>query len=210
MFSGRRTRCTVPARMTWTAYKQGLRNALVCVVLVLIVWLAIAGILALALRRDVAEELSPSFAVLWVSVLVAFAAEWIYGRVKGGRILLDCGPHPARWLFLFNAVLFLFIGIGHESSGHPLQATQLLSFSVYWLVLGSGHLQVRENGIWRYAGLLRWDRVKSYHWLVDSSLRIKSKGSLLQAALPVPPERKQAVSELLGRFCSAPPDFMRQ
>jgi hypothetical protein len=52
-----------------------------------------------------------TFGVILVLVFAWFFVAWLYGRNSGGKVLVDCGPHPTRKLFLLNAVIFLVIGV---------------------------------------------------------------------------------------------------
>ncbi|HVC92842.1 MAG TPA: hypothetical protein VND64_04080 [Pirellulales bacterium] len=78
-----------------------------------------------------------------------------------------------------------------------------ITFAVYWLIMATGRLQIRENGIWQYWSLLKWGKIGSFHWASDSTLLMRAKGPLswFQGALPVPPEHKQAVEEFLAKRC---------
>jgi hypothetical protein len=81
-----------------------------------------------------------------------------------------------------------------------------ISFGAYWLIMASGRLQIRREGLWQYWGLLRWDKIESCRWSGDSTLIVQAKALLPflgRGALPVPPEDKQAVDELLRKHCSA-------
>jgi hypothetical protein len=42
-----------------------------------------------------------------------------------------------------------------------------LSFSVYWVIMGLGRLEIHEHGIWIYWGLVKWSRIKGYSWAED-------------------------------------------
>ena len=65
--------------------------------------------------------------------------------------------------------------------------------------MATGRFQVRENGIWGYWSLILWDKIGFYHWADDSTLVIRPKSTVrLTAALPAPPEQRQAVDELLA------------
>jgi hypothetical protein len=201
----------MPARMTATAWAQGAKNALICGVGVLFVWLAIAFVIWWVADKSILVSFVLAFAAFWYSIFLIFLGTWLYGQSSGGRVLLDCGPHPTRVLFLVNAVLFPFVGLtigladtsflSRFSIAGPIFG---VSFAVYWLIMATGRLQIRENGIWVYWALLRWDKIGSYYWASDSTLMVRAKGrlsSLLQGALPVPPEHKQAVDEFLVEHC---------
>jgi hypothetical protein len=202
----------ITSRMTGTAWRQGLVNALICGVGVLLAWFALAFIHSLILSQSISASFRPALLSVWGLAFLAFIGSWIYGRCMRGRILLDCGPHPKRWLFVLNLVLFVFIGYRMASSstsapdGFSLAGLVLAcSFGVYWLIIAFGRLQVSEHGIWQYWSLLRWSKVGSYHWADDSTLLLTVRGplSILRGALPVAPEHRQAVDDLLTQFCVA-------
>jgi hypothetical protein len=199
----------MPSRMTATAYWQGVKNALVCGAGILVTWLLIVGAVSLATGTPFRSSYGIAFAVLWGFVFLWFLAAWLYGRQAAGQTVLDCGPHPCRKLFLLNAVLFLVLGpcggftVGSASS--VWCAVFGVSFGVYWLIMAGGRLQVRENGIWQYWGLLRWPKIESYRWANDCTWLVRTKGFsfLWRGALPVPPEYKDAFDQLLQKHCVA-------
>jgi hypothetical protein len=212
----------MPAQMTPTAWGQGVKNALVCGIAMLVVWCIITAAVVLIFKQPIFRSFGVSGAALCGLALLVFLGAWLYGRSAGGRVLLDCGPHPTRNLFLLNAVLFLILGLmnglefilrlidaGEATSVSSLFGVGwpviLISFVPYWLIMASGRLQVRESGIWQYWSLLRWGKIGSYHWANDATLLVRGKGffSWFQGALPVPPEHKQAVEELLAQHCPA-------
>jgi hypothetical protein len=78
------------------------------------------------------------------------------------------------------------------------------SFAVYFLIMATERLQIREGGLWMYWGLLRWEKIEFLQWRGDSTLLLKAKSRLPflgRGALPVPPEQKQAINELLQKHC---------
>ena len=130
-------------------------------------------------------------------------------------MLLDFGPHPKRKLFHVNAVFFLIVGVNSSVAawshsklvavGGPIFG---ITFALYWVVMGTGRLQIRETGIWAYWGLMRWQKIGSYSWARDGTLLLRGKGwyaAWFGGALPVAPEHKEAIDELLQRHCSATP-----
>src|SRR5215469_10418134 len=156
----------MPARMTATAWDRGAKNALICGAIFVGGWCLAAVLVAAVTRWSVRDAFWPAFAVLWGLLLLAFLGTWLYGLNAGGRVLLDCGPHPARLLFMLNAALFLvlggmggFAGLAWKSFG----ITSLvfgITFGVYWVIMATGRLQVREGGLWQYWALLRWDKIE--------------------------------------------------
>jgi hypothetical protein len=200
----------MPARMTPTAWGRGSTNALICGVIFFVCWLVVSLLVSSVTHRSFSDSSWPALAILWVPIFLLFLGTWLYGLKAGGRVLLDCGPHPTRVGFLFNAALFLVIGLGGGlvgASSKPLAlASPVLgiSFGVYFLIMASGRLQIREGGIWQYWGLLRWDKIESLQWSGDFTLLVKAKSHLPflgRGALPIPPEQKQAIYELLQKHC---------
>jgi hypothetical protein len=197
----------MPARMTATAYVQGMKNALSCALgLVAVVGLT-AGAASWLTGRPLYQTVIGAFGVFLVVVFVAFFGSYARDMATRGRLILDCGPHPTRWLFLLNAALFLGLGALGELAGLPRRVSVVLGvvFGLYWVILSTGRLQVRENGLWQYWGLLHWDRVASYRWANDATLILRGRGLLnfLQGALPVPPEHQAELKAELARHAPA-------
>jgi hypothetical protein len=198
----------MPSRMTSTAWKRGYKNALICGLILVGAWLIGAGAIAVATGRDRTDSLSISFAVLCGVILLTFFLTWLWGRNAGGRVLVDCGPHPTRWLFLLEAVLFVLMGAsGSLALGASSMAPRVASagfglvFGIFFLVMATGRLQVKEGGLWQYWGLLPWHKVDSFSWSTDSTLQVTVKGPfalLRHGALPVPPEYRQDVEKALN------------
>ena len=201
----------MPARMTPTAWGRGTANALICLVIFFAFWLLVAEVVSVLSRLSLADSCWFAFAILWGLIFLLFLGTWLYGLNAGGTVLLDCGHHPTRVLFLIEAVLFTFMGLsGGLALGSLSQSFGLvspvfgISFGIYWLILATGRLQIREGGIWQYWGLLRWEKIESLRWSGDFTLLVKAKTRLPllgRGALPVPPEKKQAINELLQKHC---------
>jgi hypothetical protein len=195
--------------MTATAWRQGTKNLLVCVIGVVLTWLALAVLFSFVLRQSVLQSFRIAFAVVWAVTFLSFLTTWLYSRLRRGRILLDCGPHPTRWLFVVNSFLFILVGTGgvFGSTADAISIPRLafpISLGVFCLIMAFGRLQVTERGIWQYWGLLPWSKVGSYRWADDSTLLITPKARFsLRGALPVPPEHKQAVDDILSQFCGS-------
>jgi hypothetical protein len=191
----------MPPRMTITALKRGYLNALNCGLFLVGAWLLVGGMIAVVTGRERADSLLISFALICGLTFFTFFLTWLLGRNAGGQVLVDCGPHPARWLFLFEAGLFALVGAGGclaigGISMAPRVASAVfgLVVAVYWLVLATSRLQVKERGLWLYTGLLPWHKVESFSWTPDSTLQVTVRGTfarLRHGALPVPPEFRQ-------------------
>jgi hypothetical protein len=98
--------------MTATAWRRGATNALICSSILLVSWLLVAKLISSVSNYSFSESFWLAWACLWGLTFVLFLGTWFYGLNVGGRILLDCGPHPTRFLFLINAALFLATGFG--------------------------------------------------------------------------------------------------
>jgi hypothetical protein len=183
-----------------------------------VVWPLAGGIVWRATGITIGESFGIAFALLFGFVFVWYLAAWLYGRQTAGQVLLDCGPHPFRRLFLLNAVPALVVGL--IAGGSVIGSVSEVSWvKVFWIailvlmvssgvngfIMAGGRLQVRENGIWQYWGLLRWSKIESYQWANDGTWLVKVKGFavLRRGALLVPPEYKDAFDQLLQKHCTA-------
>ncbi len=201
----------MPARMTSTALRRGATNALICLVIFFAFWLLVAEVVSVLSHLSLADSCWFAFAILWGLIFLLFLGTWLYGLNAGGTVLLDCGPHPTRVLFLIEAALFTVMGLsGGLALGSLSYSFALVSpvfgitFGVYWLIMATGRLQIREGGIWQYWALLRWDKIESLQWSGDFTLLVKAQSRfpfLSRGALPIPPEQKQAINELLQKHC---------
>lgn len=196
--------------MTTVSWRRGFKNAVVCLIGLLVV----TGVVAIGISTLTGQAFRASWAIAWAIIVIAtaiwFFTAFLIGRRKMGAILLDCGPHSGRWLFLLNAVLFTFGGLGSgfvlDSFGRTASVLFGLSFSVYWVAMAFGRLQVVENGIWQYVGLLKWEKIKSFAWregYANSTLMLQAKTKLPffgRGALPVSTANRAAVNELLEKY----------
>jgi hypothetical protein len=193
----------MPAQMTPTARSQGTKNAAICGLGLLLAWGIMTTIVSLVVDEPLSTSGYIAFAALCVVSLLGFFASWLYGSRIAGPVLLDCGLHPSWKSFLFNAGTFLIIGVTGAVAIDPIVGALFgNSFAVYWLVVAAGRLQVRENGLWQYSGLLRWSQIGSYAWAPDGTLMITHRTfAPSKGALPVSPEHRQAVDQLLSKYC---------
>ena len=201
----------MPPRMTSVAWQRGFKNAIICGIGVLcVIGILTFGISALT-GRTLRDSRAIALVVFWVAISAAFVSTFLIGRWKRGAILLDCGHHPTRALFLFNAALFAFLGLGGGYASYTFDTLGIASslfgitFSLYWVLLSFGRLQIFENGIWQYWSLLKWQKLESYEWHGDTNptliLQTKTKLRILgRGALPIPVEHKEAVSILLDQY----------
>ncbi len=200
----------MPAQLTSTARRQGLKNALICGIAILVVWLAVTAALSLLPGRKLLDSMMLSFALLWVVTFLAFLGTWFYGLSTRGRVLLDCGPPAHRRNYLMIAVLSLLAALGGGLAATPASPPLLVaspvfavSFAAFWFIAATGRLQVRENGLWVYCNLLRWRKIEHYRWAPDSTLMLTATLPFsLRSAVPVPPEHRENFDALLTRHWS--------
>jgi hypothetical protein len=207
-----------PIRMTSAVWRLGATWALICGVVLLLTWLALAFVFSLALKQSFGASLIISAEAVGALEFLAVLVSWLYGRCVRGRILLDCGPFPGRRVYLLFFALSVFAGFCSVTSGilalDRLSIARLafasalgmccLFMGFCCLFMACGRLQVREHGIWVYCGLLRWSKIGSYRWTDDSTLFVTSSGRLSffrRGALLFAPERRQAVDDLLTQHC---------
>jgi hypothetical protein len=199
--------------MTGVAWQRGIKNAVICLIGVLgIIGIMAFGVSALT-GRTFRDSAVIAFGIFWIGIFVAFVSTFLIGRRKRGEVLLDCGHHPTRALFLLNAAIFAFLGLGGGFASNTLDSLGIASalfgitFSAYWVLLACGRLQIVENGIWQYWSLLKWQKLQSYEWQGNSRptlmLQTKTKLPFLgRGALPIPAEHKEAFSKLLEQYAA--------
>jgi hypothetical protein len=189
----------------------------------LVFWGASAVAISQTFDQPAYDSISLAWAVVSGLGFLGFLATWLYGRAAAGRVLLDCGPHPdsslsrsgkgASTLLCLVIVLSIFTSRIKETSVSKafVSIAGLLVFvlcaGAHQRIMRTGHLQVRENGIWVYWRLLRWARIGSYLWADDYTLVVRPKSfpKWFPWVLPVPPEQRQAVAEFLAQRCSTQP-----
>jgi hypothetical protein len=200
------------------ALRQGRNRALVC----LVVFILVTIVLTVAIRHWCQWPLGQSFqavlGVLSVFFFVAFFQKWFRGRSRAGPLVLDCGEHLTKRLFLINAVMWSVFAVFAVAAVlvtaflgkddlliRILVALWLASFAIYWFIMTFGRLQIRENGVWYYTELLNWDRIESHEWLGEPNpkliLKTRAKPPFFgRGALPLPLEYQDAVDELLRKY----------
>lgn len=189
------------ARLT-TVWDIGVTNILICSVGVVAAWgVLVVGVAYLKLQASY----DPASTLLWSLFLLLTVAFWFHGRRAGGEILLDCGPHPLKNLFLLAAAFSLgqvILSVSSSADVSPSSDVMLrLAFAASILFTAFNHLQIGEDGIWAYGGLFRWNKVVFYRWADNGTLVLYTKGypMTLRGALPVPSEHKEAVNAFLLR-----------
>jgi hypothetical protein len=73
-------------QLTAFARKRGLKNAIICAVGMLFVWLAAATVICLVCDQGMIGSGVIAFAGQWGLVFLLFVGTWSYGRRAGGQI----------------------------------------------------------------------------------------------------------------------------
>jgi hypothetical protein len=173
-------------------------------------WAAISFLVAVLTERGVLATLGIAMAVTLVG-LVPWTVGVCVGQFKArGRLLLDCGPYPLKWLHIWLAVTFVAIAGREWSRAAPDDALSLLK-AIGFMVSAAGsvafslgRLQVGENGIWAYWELVRWEQIRAYRWTVDATLwiEIEARRDLFgprRSEVRVPPEFRERIEASLVR-----------
>ena len=186
--------------------KNGIATMIVMYPVVAAIGLAISTWFDISLMLVVVGLFIGLFAISFVVLIVSQAG----GQTSAGNVLLECGPHPAAKMSR-KASVVVFLMAGGFTVFSVFWATNLFGivfsaflfgFALFWLFLSKGRLKICENGIFLYYSLLRWDRIKNYHWegTDDATLMLQSKARLTflsHSAVPVAIEQKAAVDALL-------------
>jgi len=215
-------------RMTTIEYIVGGRNMLFWAACLLLLGCMIFLVVHLAFGQSVEASLLVSFGVLLVCSTAWFWAQLVHDKRTSGGLLLDCGTNPYRRSFIRNAVLSAFGGVFYGCVGivgnqlispawpdAAVMSRQLLRGTVllvavhlmavpYWITLASRRLQVREQGIVSFGGVLRWHSIRSWSWEPGGVLLVQAKSSLSfpsEGVIRFPLEYKHAVEELLRQHC---------
>lgn len=198
--------------MTLAAYRQGLINAAICALILLGSWLVLRWLTTVITGWSLAVSGETAFLLLLAAALLAAVFGAVRGRRQRGPLLLDCGPHPTRWLFLLNACVFAALGV---IGSVPIIQNRVVSaglglvFSTYWIMMSSGRLSVHESGIWMWWNLIRWERIREYSWKNGRTLVFRSRGRLArfgQGAIPIPVELVDEFDQLLKKYVSESDD----
>ena len=185
--------------MTVAAASQGIKNALICLVPVLAESGFVYWLLSTFTASSQTIALFSAFMLPFAVSLFVMLVSWLRGIQLRGELLIDCGQHPGRRLFLFNAVMFLVLGYRCFSFG-ALGTVFTISFSAYWLFMATGRFAVHKGGLWVYHAFLPWDKISHYSWASGNTLTFKTTNGWLlsRGAIPVPVEFVDDVTQLLS------------
>ncbi|MHB0939422.1 MAG: hypothetical protein ACYDCO_26920 [Armatimonadota bacterium] len=191
------------AQMSPAAWGAGCRNAGIVSIGLLFAYVLLILAFHFLLDQSWLYAFRNSMGVVWAVSFVGFFVQYLRGWLARGDVLLNCGSRPMRFMFFFNACVFPYIILSSTSffTDIPLAMKIVLaaSFVVFYLVMGLGRMQLCEHGIWTYAELVKWERIKSYHW-EDASLFVEYRSKTpipAKGVLSFPPDRVQVVDFIL-------------
>jgi hypothetical protein len=133
--------------MTSAAWSRGIKNALIVSLVIFPLLGCVVYVISRLTQLGLTLSMMLAFGGFWMISFSVFLVSWLKGLIARGsenELLLDCGPHPTRKLFLFNGVLFLIGGIaaGFSSAEWTSLAGMLycVSFAVFWFIVSRGRL----------------------------------------------------------------------
>lgn len=204
----------------------GLMNAFTCGVGLSLVWLLIAFLIHLLLRQSLRTSFALSFMSIVIVLFIVLVGGWIYMKHAAGPVILDCGPFSKKTLSYINVgikagLLFFLATTGAFSqlgeisglgrTGEIFIIVFLIIGLFFDLIIENGRLQVRENGLWCYWGLVKWSRLEnklqSFYWEGEEKcflyLQMKNRIPFLgKGRLPVDRKYKDEIDKLLRKHCS--------
>jgi len=197
------------AQMSSAAWEAGFRNAAIVSAWFLPTYIVLLLFLHFLVHLSWQTALGMSFSLFLAVAYSYFMVSHIRARLVRGAVLLDCGYRPMMWANCLCAILFPFAFIWYHHavfSGLPLVVKLLLTASVssFYLIMGLGRMQMCTHGIWIYAELIKWERIKSYEWQ-DNALLVEyhSRGPIkAKGVLSFPPDCKWSVDLILQEHLS--------
>jgi hypothetical protein len=174
-------------------------------------------------EQSIGESLSIAMLIAMTIITTLAVVRWLRGMIRRGQVLLDCGPLPTRWIYILTVPILAFgvYSLVDYLSAHPdlseisrdfhrllfgdsdSRLNLLLPlFAVHALILGLGHLQIRDNGIWVRWGLIKWNDIHSYRWADDGEPKLMLEVNATfpyreRASLSIATKYKDDVDELL-------------
>lgn len=192
--------------MTKAAHRRGMKNAAI----VAAVMYTLVGAISLAISKlfhiNMIFAVGGTFGIICAVTFPAFFISMLIGRTRAGDVLLDCGPHPSKKMFLTVSVFLSICAVCTLVASTDVFAILislfLFTFAAFFMTTSTGRLRFCENGVWQYCGLLRWSKIESYRWegTADSTLMIQAKTRFAfmgRGALPVAIEQKDDVDALM-------------
>lgn len=177
-------------------------------------WIALMVLLGFGL--PLWDSLAVVLAIFVVGASLWLLVSWFFMKQQVGQILLDIGTYPKTRQIRLGGGLSIgigfFAGMADISRGRGLLQLlwpfMILVSGVAQVVLSFARLQIAENGIAFYMNLLKWKNIEAFEWTAgdekDPTLKLRYKGWWLgflhQEALPVPVEKKEALTALLAQY----------
>lgn len=191
----------------WT---YGVRNAAIILGLVIIGTLLAATALHLTTSLGFMESLTGAMVVLMVGVLFGGGSLWVRDLRVRGVVVHDLGPFPMRkMVFVFggmagvgSAILMLVPMFVADISADFTPLLFIAGLAPAFLVAARGRLQILENGLWVYGGLLEWNEILSYRWAGDDILEFRTRSRFVLpwvGAVKVPPTHRDVMRDSLAR-----------
>jgi hypothetical protein len=115
--------------------------------------------------------------VLWIAGCILYAMMLpflLWHRARAGPVILDLGGrNRALWIASTAIASLVAVTAIVEWSGHrakPIWPAVLWSeMAILFLIVPSGRVQIRANGIFIYGHLIPWPRLKSYRWEIPTN-----------------------------------------
>jgi len=94
-----------------TARHRGATNLLLCVAILAIGSLLVGLPISSLFHRSLGESFRLAGVFLTGLGMILSLVLWLLGLHAAGRVLLDCGPHPMRTLWIIDAAVSLALGL---------------------------------------------------------------------------------------------------
>lgn len=197
-------RMQTSAEMTPAAWAMGARNAGITTLAILVVMGILTALITLTTKQSIASSSRYMVVALLGIAQIAFYYDQIRGWQMKGQVEFDCGARPNRWLHILVTILIvpqIFAGAWDWLTGDDpvIRIVVALSVAAFYLMMAFGRLMVCTNGIWGYNTLIRWEKIKAYHWeehtlIFETHTRFPLFG---KGAVPFPPECKPSIEAFL-------------
>ena len=188
------------SQLTYTAIEKA-KRVFLALFGVGVAWTFLVAFVALLTGRTFAASLDPAFIIFQGVLLLWLVGSWLLGRRGRGELLLDCGPNPDRWMYLFLAATWVYLMLLDAPALSELFFTsaglKTIVPTTLLLTLATGRVQVYEGGIWNGHALLRWHNLISYHFADDGTLITRTKSFLPTNTAKVPLEHQAASERIL-------------
>ena len=156
-------------------------------------------------RLNVVQAAEAASKLIGAVGTLSFLGVWIHGFWRRGRVHLDLGPYPNRWVVVGLLAVFGFLGArGNLDKEFLLDVVPVWGFLLMGLLVVAsllevlGRLQVTEHGVWRFWRLLRFEDLDSYRWSDESDLVLIGKKRLDPVGtVQVPTEHHASLEERL-------------